>query len=205
MAPTPIWACIHRCAPAYLRLYQVGARFDSKLVHTNKVSGGSYRGMGAPQIIWAIESQIEQAARTLGKDSLSYRMEIANQPGDETPLGWQIGTCALRECLAEAGRRIGWDAHQRERRPHRGIGFASMINPSVGVLYRKVISPTFRWSYTGWPSSSRYASGGCRNRSEHGTCATAAEELVDEGLIDVVHMDTELAPMTWVVPPPASL
>ena len=191
--------------PAYIsgvrqrtcNLYRVGAAgFDGKLVHTNKVSGGSYRGMGAPQIIWAIESQIEQAARTLGKDSLSYRMEIANQPGDETPLGWQIGTCALRECLAEAGRRIGWDAHQRERRPNRGIGFASMINPSVGVLYPEGNFANVSLELT---PAGRLLLG--TQAADAGTgqntvlAQLAAEELdIDEGLIDVVHMDTELAP-----------
>ena len=37
--------------------------------------------------------------------------------------------------LAEAGKRIGW-AEKKDNMPvNRGIGFASMINPSVGVLY----------------------------------------------------------------------
>lgn len=130
--------------PAYIsavrqrtcNLYRVAAAgFDGRLVYTNKVPGGSYRGMGAPQIIWAIETHIDEIAQRLGKDRLAYRIQIANQPGDETPQGWKISTCALAECLQEVGRRIGW-AHRREQRlPWRGIGFAAMINPSVGVLY----------------------------------------------------------------------
>lgn len=191
--------------PAYIsgvrqrtcNLYRVGAAgFDGKLVHTNKVSGGSYRGMGAPQIIWAIESQVEQAARALGKDSLAYRLEIANRPGDETPLGWQIGTCALRECLQEAGRLIGWEAHKHARRPNRGIGFASMINPSVGVLYPEGNFANVSLELTG---EGRLLLG--TQASDAGTgqntvlAQMAAQALdVDDALIDVVHMDTELAP-----------
>ncbi|MBT6274637.1 MAG: molybdopterin-dependent oxidoreductase, partial [Chromatiales bacterium] len=191
--------------PAYIsgvrqrtcNLYRVGsAGFDGKLVHTNKVSGGSYRGMGAPQIIWAIESQVERAARTLGKDSLAYRLEIANQPGDETPLGWKIGTCALRECLEEAGRRIGWEAHKVNPRPNRGIGFASMINPSVGVLYPEGNFANVSLELT---SQGRLLLG--TQAADAGTgqntvlAQLAAEALAcDNGLIDVVHMDTEIAP-----------
>lgn len=130
--------------PAYIsavrqrtcNLYRVqAAGFDGRLVYTNKVPGGSYRGMGAPQIIWALETQIDEIAERLGKDRLAYRIQIANQPGDTTPQGWKLSTCALRECLEEVGRRIDWERRRAERRPWRGIGFASMINPSVGVLY----------------------------------------------------------------------
>ena len=191
--------------PAYIsgvrqrtcNLYRVGAAgFDGKLVHTNKVSGGSYRGMGAPQIIWAIEGQVEQAARKLGKDPLAYRIEIANQPGDETPLGWQIGTCALSECLAEAGRRIGWEQHKANPKPNRGIGFASMINPSVGVLYPE---GNFANVSLELKEDGRLLLG--TQAADAGTgqntvlAQLAAEALdCDPALIDVVHMDTELAP-----------
>ncbi len=130
--------------PAYIsavrqrtcNLYRVGAAgFDGRLVYTNKVPGGSYRGMGAPQIIWAIETQIDQIAEKLGKDRLDYRIQIANRAGDETPQGWRLGTCGLVQCLEEVGRRINWAERRRQRIPMRGIGFAAMINPSVGVLY----------------------------------------------------------------------
>ncbi|MDO8300891.1 molybdopterin cofactor-binding domain-containing protein [Lacisediminimonas sp.] len=130
--------------PAYIsavrqrtcNLYRTAAAgFDGRLVYTNKVPGGSYRGMGAPQIIWALETQIDQIAELLGKDKLAYRIQIANQPGDETPQGWKLSTCAMRECLAEAGRLVDWERRRHEKCPGRGIGFAAMINPSVGVLY----------------------------------------------------------------------
>ncbi len=191
--------------PAYIsavrqrtcNLYRVGAAgFDGKLVHTNKVSGGSYRGMGAPQIIWAIESQVEQAARALGKDSLAYRLEIANQPGDETPLGWKIGTCALAECLAEAGRRIGWEPHRRARKPNRGIGFAAMINPSVGVLYPEGNFANVSLQLTAQGRLLLGTQAADAGTGQNTILAQMASEMMgcDEALIDVVHMDTQLAP-----------
>jgi CO/xanthine dehydrogenase Mo-binding subunit/CO/xanthine dehydrogenase FAD-binding subunit len=191
--------------PAYIsgvrqrtcNLYRVAAAgFDGKLVHTNKVSGGSYRGMGAPQIIWAIESQVERAARTLGKDSLAYRIAIANQPGDETPLGWKIGTCALQECLEEAGRRIGWEAHKANPRPNRGIGFASMINPSVGVLYPEGNFANVSLELTAEGRLLLGTQAADAGTGQNTVLAQLAAEALscDDGLIDVVHMDTEIAP-----------
>jgi CO/xanthine dehydrogenase Mo-binding subunit/CO/xanthine dehydrogenase FAD-binding subunit len=119
-------------------LYRVGsAHYDCELVYTNKVPGGQYRGMGAPQTIWAIESQIEEAARRLGRDPLAYRIEIANQSGDVTPLGWKITSCGLTQCLQEVGRRIGWTEKRAKRTPYRGVGVAAMIHPSGGVIYQE--------------------------------------------------------------------
>jgi CO/xanthine dehydrogenase Mo-binding subunit/CO/xanthine dehydrogenase FAD-binding subunit len=191
--------------PAYIsavrqrtcNLYRVGAAgFDGKLVHTNKVSGGSYRGMGSPQIIWAIETQIDEIAEKLGKDKLAYRIEIANRSGDRTPMGWNIGTCALVECLAEAGRRIGW-AEKKDAMPaNRGIGFAAMINPSVGMLYAE--------GNFACVSIDLIADGRLLVGTQSADCGTSqntvmgqfvAEELgLDGEQIDVLHMDTEETP-----------
>jgi CO/xanthine dehydrogenase Mo-binding subunit/CO/xanthine dehydrogenase FAD-binding subunit len=191
--------------PAYIsavrqricNLYRVGAAgFNGKLVHTNKVSGGSYRGMGSPQIIWAIETQIDEIAERLGKDKLEYRIEIANRPGDETPMGWKIGTCAMAECLAEAGRRIGWAEKKDAMPPNRGIGFAAMINPSVGVLYAE--------GNFACVSIDLLEDGRLRVGTQSADCGTSqntvmgqfvAEELqLDADLIDVLHMDTDETP-----------
>ena len=191
--------------PAYIsavrqrtcNLYRVGsAGFDGKLVHTNKVSGGSYRGMGSPQIIWAIETQIDEIAEQLGKDKLEYRIEIANRPGDRTPQGWEISTCALAECLEEAGRRIGWLEKKDAMPPNRGIGFAAMINPSVGVLYAE--------GNFACVSIDLQANGRLKVGTQSADCGTSqntvmgqfvAEELgLEADSIDVLHMDTDETP-----------
>lgn len=178
-------------------LYRVGsAGFDGRLVYTNKVPGGSYRGMGAPQIIWAIESQIDQIANRLGRDRLDYRLQIANRPGDQTPMGWRIGTCGLRECLEEAGRRIGWAEKSAAPRPWRGLGIAAMINPSVGVLYPEGnfanVSLELRTDGTILLGTQTADCGTAQNT----VLAQFAAEAMDVGLevFEVRHMDTENAP-----------
>lgn len=178
-------------------LYRVGAAgFEGKLVHTNKVPGGSYRGMGAPQIIWAIETQIDAIARKLGKDRLDYRLEIANRTGDTTPQGWRIGACGLSECLREAGHRIGWAEKSKAPRKWRGLGIAAMINPSVGVLY-----PEGNFAHV---SLDLRGDGTILLGTQTADCGTGqntllaqyAAEALDAPLeaFDVLHMDTQNAP-----------
>jgi CO/xanthine dehydrogenase Mo-binding subunit/CO/xanthine dehydrogenase FAD-binding subunit len=193
MGPAYVSAVRQRTA----NLYRVqAAGFDGRLVYTNKVPGGSYRGMGAPQIIWAIETQIDELAERLGKDPLEYRREIANRPGDVTPQGYRISTCPLSECLAEAGRRIGWAEKRAKPVPWRGVGVAAMINPSVGVLYPEGnfanVALTLREDGTFLLATQAADCGTSQNTV---LAQFAAEELdVSVERIDVLHMDTEEAP-----------
>jgi CO/xanthine dehydrogenase Mo-binding subunit/CO/xanthine dehydrogenase FAD-binding subunit len=193
MGPAYVSAVRQRTANLY-RVDRVG--FTGRLIYTNKVPGGSYRGMGAPHIIWAIESQIDQLAEKLNKDPLEYRIQLANQPGDVTPQGFRISTCGLSECLSEAGRLIGWEARKRNPVPFRGVGFGAMINPSVGVLY-----PEGNFANV---ALELQADGTFRLFTQAADCGTAqntvlaqfaAEEIgISIQQFQVVHMDTELAP-----------
>ncbi|MGA0572067.1 molybdopterin cofactor-binding domain-containing protein [Variovorax sp. VNK109] len=193
MGPAYVSAVRQRSA----NLYRVGAvEFDGRLVYTNKVPGGSYRGMGVPQIIWALETQVDELAELLGKDPLDYRVGIANQPGDVTPQGFEISTCAMAECLQEAGRRIGWAEKRRNPRPWRGVGVAAMINPSVGILYAEGnfanVSLELREDGRFLLATQNADCGTWQNT----TLAQFVSQTLDVDLtaIDVIHMDTEEAP-----------
>jgi len=193
MGPAYVSAVRQRTA----NLYQVGAvEFDGKLVYTNKVSGGSYRGMGAPQIIWALETQIDELAQLLGKDPIAYRIEIANQPGDVTPQGFEISTCGLADCLREAGRRIGWQDKRSHPQPWRGVGVAAMINPSVGVLYAEGnfanVSLELRTDGRFLLATQNADCGTSQNTTLAQFVAQTLD--LDVAAIDVLHMDTDDAP-----------
>ncbi|WP_374666846.1 molybdopterin cofactor-binding domain-containing protein [Ramlibacter sp.] len=193
MGPAYVSAVRQRTA----NLYRVGAvDFDGKLVYTNKVSGGSYRGMGAPHAIWALETQVDELAEKLGKDPIAYRIEIANQPGDVTPQGFEISTCGLAECLQEVERRIGWQEKRRHPKPWRGVGVAAMINPSVGILYTEGNFANV--------SLELRADGRFLLATQNADCGTwqntTLAQFVSQALdlsvhaIDVLHMDTDDAP-----------
>jgi CO/xanthine dehydrogenase Mo-binding subunit/CO/xanthine dehydrogenase FAD-binding subunit len=193
MGPAYVSAVRQRTA----NLYQVGAvEFDGKLVYTNKVSGGSYRGMGAPHIIWALETQIDELAHVLGKDPIAYRIEIANQPGDVTPQGFEISTCGLVDCLQEVERRIGWQDKRAHPKPWRGVGVAAMINPSVGILYAE---GNFANVSLELRSDGRFLlatqNADCGTWQNTTLAQFVAQTLdLDVSAIDVLHMDTDDAP-----------
>jgi putative selenate reductase molybdopterin-binding subunit len=123
--------------------------FDCQVVYTNIPVPGAYRGYGAPQAEFALESHMEDIARELGRDEMEFkrqnwvkvgdRLDIVTrlgERGDSLDLPWEelpmVMTSGIEECIAQGKRAIGW--HRRTDpswispadRPHirRGIGFA---------------------------------------------------------------------------------
>ncbi|MEL3892052.1 molybdopterin cofactor-binding domain-containing protein [Ferrovibrio sp. MS7] len=182
-------------------LYRVKtAHYDCDLVYTNKVPGGQYRGMGAPQTIWAIESHMDQIAERLGRDPLEYRLAQANRSGDVTPLGWKISSCGLSDCLAEVARRIGWDEKRKTSGLHdgkyRGVGIAAMIHPSGGVIYQEGNYANSRVELLRNGEFVVHTQTADAGTWQNTTLAQlAAEGLgVPSELVRVSHMDTDAAP-----------
>ena len=64
-------------------------------VYTNTVPRGHMRAPGAPQTIFAVESDMDMIARELGLDPLEFRLRNALTEGDSGPLGerWQQIRC----------------------------------------------------------------------------------------------------------------
>ncbi|MGH7845130.1 MAG: xanthine dehydrogenase family protein molybdopterin-binding subunit [Candidatus Binatia bacterium] len=125
------------------------ARFEGKVAFTNAPVAGSYRGLGAPQAHFALESLADEAAERLGMDPLEFRkrnhVRPDGQPGSRrTPPGEIVpaqpieGGIAfssnyLAECLEEGAKRIGWKTRPKGPRKllvngkHRGMGMAACI------------------------------------------------------------------------------
>lgn len=83
-------------------------RIDAYAVYTNKANCGSYRGPGAPQAVFAGETQVDRIADTLGIDPLELRLRNAVEDGDLGPSGQVLTAVSLRETLLAAADRIGW-------------------------------------------------------------------------------------------------
>ncbi|MBI4591678.1 MAG: molybdopterin-dependent oxidoreductase [Candidatus Rokubacteria bacterium] len=113
-------------------------RFDSTVVYTNNLYSGSMRGYGNPEATFAVESQMDELAERLGMDPLELRRRNANRPGDVTPQGCRITSCALTECL-DAARQAILQPLQRAPRAgwKRGVGYAAMFHVGGGArIYR---------------------------------------------------------------------
>jgi putative selenate reductase molybdopterin-binding subunit len=106
---------------------------------------GAFRGYGAPQGFFALESQMDEVAHALGMDALELRRRNWLRAGDDNPLSVALGegkeglpqhivTCGLPECAEKGAAAIGWDA-KRGRRGQgvrkRGVGVALSMHGSA--------------------------------------------------------------------------
>ncbi len=91
-------------------------------VLTNKPGVGAYRAPGAPQALFALESQMDEMARQLGLDPLEFRLRNAMEEGDELPSGKRYGPIGLRACLEALREHPLW--RERRKSPGEGIGLA---------------------------------------------------------------------------------
>jgi CO/xanthine dehydrogenase Mo-binding subunit len=100
-------------------------------VLTHKPSVAAYRAPAAPQTIFAIESQMEQMARTLGLDPVEFRMRHLIREGDPMVNGQPWPSNGAHEVLTRLGDhplwqgRAAWVAEgSASGRTRRGVGLA---------------------------------------------------------------------------------
>ncbi|WP_065357913.1 xanthine dehydrogenase molybdenum-binding subunit XdhA [Kluyvera georgiana] len=104
--------------------------YRSTTCYTNLPSAGAMRGYGAPQVVFAVESMLDDAAAALGLDPLDVRLRNAAREGDTNPItGKTIYSAGLPECLLKGRELFEWDKRREEcqhqqGRIRRGIGVA---------------------------------------------------------------------------------
>ncbi len=107
--PTTIGLSGHKSMSLYngANAYQ----FEYDVVYTNTFGAGAYRGYGATQGFFALESAVNQLADKLRMDPVKLREINMVREGDivTTYFGEKIDSCALDRCLARAAEMIGWD------------------------------------------------------------------------------------------------
>ncbi len=104
--------------------------WEGTVVYTNNMIGGGFRGYGAPQGCFAVESQNDEICAALGLDPIEFRLRNTHREGDPHPVlqGHRLDTYRLEECLRRGAERIGYSpatppAAARGSVKH-GIGFA---------------------------------------------------------------------------------
>lgn len=86
-------------------------RFAYDVVYTNQLSAGAYRGYGATQGIFALESAVNELAHKMGMDPVLLRERNMVHVGDPyTHYYGEVSTsCALDRCVAKVKEMIEWD------------------------------------------------------------------------------------------------
>ncbi len=121
---------------ALASLYRVPqVDYSATLVYTNTHPGGQFRGYGNPQATFALESQMDELADTLGLDAVDLRLRNVNRTGDTTHAGYRLGSAHLAECLEAARDAIGWTDKRRAGGTGRGVGIATAIQVSGAYVY----------------------------------------------------------------------
>ena len=107
--PTTVGLSGHKSIPLYGKAEAF--RFVSDVVYTNHMSAGAYRGYGATQGLFAVESAVNELADKLGIDPFVIRQRNIVHEGDVMPAYYgQVNTsCALDRCLQAVHDNIGWD------------------------------------------------------------------------------------------------
>jgi CO/xanthine dehydrogenase Mo-binding subunit len=99
-------------------------RTNAYQVYTNTGSAGSYRAIGAPQVIFAGESQIEMVAAKIGMDPAELRMKNLLKKGQELRPGLKGIDANLAATLKSLMRASGWSKARRKSNAAIGMGCA---------------------------------------------------------------------------------
>ncbi|MBP7693852.1 MAG: molybdopterin-dependent oxidoreductase, partial [Anaerolineales bacterium] len=124
-------------------------RFVGEIVYTNIPTPGAFRGYGAPQALFALESLMEEIAHAQGWDAVEFRLKNAVRVGDPIAITGAVGegkdaesdpqivqTCGLPQCVEQGAAAIRWDRkldpawRADPARPHirRGLGLAACMH-----------------------------------------------------------------------------
>ena len=99
-------------------------RTNAYQVYTNTGSAGSYRAIGAPQVIYAGESQIEILAAKLGMDAAELRAKNLLTKGQELRPGLKGIDANLASSLKTLVRESHWKKLRRSKNSAVGMGCA---------------------------------------------------------------------------------
>ncbi len=116
--PTTVGLSGHKSIPLYSRADAF--RFTYDVVYTNVMSAGAYRGYGATQGIFAVESAVNELAARMHMDPAHLRQINMTREGDVMPAyyGETANSCHLEGCLAKAKEMFGWE----EKFPSKDMG-----------------------------------------------------------------------------------
>ena len=132
--PTTVGLSGHKSIPLYGTLEAWHFAYD--VVYTNVMSAGAYRGYGATQGLFAVETTVNELASVLKLDPIALREKNMVRQGQKMPAyyGEVTNSCALDRCLLRAKEMIGWDEIYPSRRMEDGtiqsVGIAMAMQGS---------------------------------------------------------------------------
>lgn len=184
-------------------------KYEGFAVYTNNPVRAPQRGHGAPQIRFAVDSQLDMIAAELGMDPIAIRLKNARQSGESLPNGDNVHNCGLSQCIQKAAEHTGFEKKYGRSRSaakpkdmlRRGIGIGVSSYFSGSLIYPNSSSVVVKMNDDG---SATLLTGALDigQGAETILCQIVAEELkipMDE--IEIVAADTETTPVdigSWI-------
>lgn len=113
------------------------ARIRARAVLSHTTPSCAFRGYGTPQVNWAVESQINEAARQLGIDGLAIRLRNVADKGDEIVKGDAPADGHWPQTVQKAADLLGWDQPLPAGRG-RGIAVGIKAGATSGLSNARV-------------------------------------------------------------------
>lgn len=193
-----------------LPIYNKGkaARYSGSVVYTNKMSAGAFRGYGAIQGNFALESMMDELAYTVKKDPAAVREINMIREGETSDVFKIMGegsegvemiveSCKLDHCIKRGKELIGWNPERLSWEVAPGIirahGMAIAMQGS-GIPLIDMASATLELQDGGW-FKLRMGATDLGTGSDTILAQIAAEELgVPVSSIAVYASDTDHTP-----------
>ena len=184
-------------------------RYEGYAVYTNNPVRAPQRGHGAPQLRFAVESQMDMIAEELGIDPVEIRLKNARVSGEQLPNGDNVHNCGLIDCIRKAAEHtefkqkygVKHKRHSDNNHIRRGIGMGVSAYFGGSLIYPNSSSATVKMNDDGTATLLTGALD-LGQGAETVLCQIVAEELkipVEE--IRVIAADTDTTPVdigSWI-------
>jgi len=139
LGPAVLDVAIENCNGPY-KIPNIDIR--ATLVYTNNMVASAFRGFGAPQVMFAMEQQVDALAQELGMDAIEFRLKNALRKGDEGVFRNKLlGSVGITKCLETLKNHPLWRDREifKEKTKYpwirRGVGVAAAIKGyTLGAL-----------------------------------------------------------------------
>ena len=128
--PTTIGLTGQKSLPLYTS--HVNAfKFAFDGVYSNTIPAGAYRGYGATQGVYALETTMNKLALKMNMDPIEFKKKNLLKEGDYMPAyhGETANSCTLEKCLDKVKEMINWD----EKYPCKDLGNGKVRSVGLAV------------------------------------------------------------------------
>ncbi len=107
-------------------------KIDALAVYTNTCPAGSFRSIGGPQSIWALESHMDIIAEQMGFGPLEFRLKNLLKRGERLKSDAKPIDCDLLSDLKQVAAKLNWNSASKAK-PGSGLGVAVGVTDSEAV------------------------------------------------------------------------